>query len=147
MQNVRDIFSKYGSQLPEGSPEAKEYIAISQPALAWQGQRNAIDLAAYKSKMSSEGERLVNSYQEGSIIQKASGALSVATDPIKNFFSLLSTQVNDLAQNFLGAPKTDTVIPITVEAAPAEEKTGFEKFALPVGIAVVSGVVLLMLRR
>ena len=142
-------FSKYAAQLAEGSAEANEYLTIAKPALDWMGQRNAIDSRKYESLLESEGQRLVNQYQKQSVIQKAGNTLNAVTDPIKTFFSYFSLKKDEPGQAILGAPKTDTVIPITIEAqgAAVEEKATFEKFALPAGIAVVSVIVLLMLRR
>lgn len=148
---TQSIFSKYASQLPEGSPEANEYLQLSKPTLDWKGQRNAIPLKENQSRMETEGQRLVDEYNSKSIIGKAGDTLSNVTDPISNFFSYLSNQLPEGIQDFLGAPKTDTIIPITIEPAPAvapeEKETGFEKFAIPVGIAVVSGLLLFYFRR
>jgi len=148
--SMQTTFAKYASQLPENSPEAKEYLAICAPALNWHGERNAIPAKKYELDIiPNEGQRLVEQYQKKSLIGKAGDSLSAAiVDPIETFFSWFSTNKDKPAQDYLGVPKTDTLIPIVIEPqAPAEKKTTFEKFALPVGIAVASGVVLLMLRR
>ena len=147
IENTRTIFSTYASQLPEGSAEAKEYLQLSKPALDWQGQRNAIPLKQIQDSMTSEGQRLVTQYQEKNIIGKAGDTLNMITDPIKNFFSLFSTKQAEPTQDYLGVPKTDTIIPITITGTPEEKETGFEKFAIPVGIAVVSGLLLFYFRR
>ena len=167
---TNSIFTKYAAQLPEGSSEANEYLQLSKPALDWKGQRNAIPLKQIQSSMETEGQRLVNQYNANAIAIKPAEIINKATDPISNFFSYLSTQLPEPIQDYLGVPKTDTVIPIlltqepqditveqpgiiveqpaiTIEQKEGETKTGFEKFALPVGIAVVSGIALLMLRR
>ncbi len=175
---IKDLFAKYASHLPEGSPEANEFVQIATPALSWQGQRNSSMVLGYADLFNSEGQRLVSQYEEKSLLAKAGDTINKVTDPIKEFFSLFSLNYGETEEAILGVPKTDTVIPIfltqdpaqitveqpaisieqpaisieqpaiTVEQKEAEtEKTGFEKFALPVGIAVISGVVLLMLRR
>ena len=164
IQTTRDIFTKYASQLPEGSPEANEYVQLSQPALDWQGQRNAIPLKSIQDSMVSEGQRLVSVYNTRIIAPKPAEILNKVTDPIQNFLSLFSTQKEEPEQAFLAVPKTDTVIPILIQPEKqaitveqpaitletkesATKETGFDKFILPVGIAVASGFVLLMLRR
>lgn len=170
-----DAFSKYASQLPEGSSEATEFLQICKPSLDWMGQRNQPGLTSVAT-INSEGQRLLDKYQSSIMPVSVSNIINTAlnpdtltkiSDPIQNFFSYFSTKLTELEQSFLGVPKTDTVIPIVLTQEPqtapqitveqpaitieqkeaTAEKTGFEKFALPVGIAVVSGIVLFMVRR
>ena len=162
-----DTFGKYAVQLAEGSEEAKEYLQICKPSLDWMGQRNAPITSI--ATMNTEGQRLVNKYQSQSIIGKAADVLNTAidpdtltkiTDPIKNFFSYFSLTKDEPEQATLGTPKTDTIIPIlltqepqaspaiTVETQEATTKENvFDKFALPIGMFVIGGLVLFMTIR
>lgn len=143
MGEFRTAFKKYGSQMPEGSPEAQEYIQIATPYLNWRGERNAVPPNG-EQLLIDEGQRLVNQYQSKSIIGKAGDTLNTLTDPIRNFFSFLSLNKDDPQTAYIGVPKTDTLIPI-YQTEPVA-KAGFGSWPLVIGIGLLCGVMMIKAR-